>query len=134
MTNRKSGADFERSFAEMVASRGAWAHLMRQDSSGQPADVIVVYHGMPILVDCKVCESDRFEFRRMEPNQRDAMDHWLALGNPATFFALRDSGGNVWMLNYSWAKAFEEAGNGSIKCEARSPYVLSFEEWMEWLT
>ena len=132
-SNRKSGADFERTFGEMLASKGIWAHLMRQDASGQPADVIAVARGLPILIDCKVCESDRFEFRRMEPNQRDAMDYWLSLGNPSTYFALQDSKGRVYLLNYQWAKAYEEAGHASVRCETNGTYVMTFEEWIAWV-
>lgn len=132
-SNRSAGNRFEVEFAETLAANGWWAHVMKQDASGQPADVIAVYHGMAYLIDCKMCSSNRFEFRRIEPNQADAMEYWLSLGGTTPKFALRDPQGQVWMLDYAWAKVLMDQGEKSVLCEERGHRLWKLEDWLKWL-
>ena len=40
MSNKSNGTAFEREFAEMLSERGFWVHLLKNNSNGQPFDVI----------------------------------------------------------------------------------------------
>lgn len=133
ISNRASGNHFETVFAQKLAERGWWAHVMKQDASGQPADVIAVFHGMAYLIDCKVCAESRFDLSRMEPNQLDAMEYWLNLGGTTPLFALQDARGHVWMLDYWWAKSLLDDGVKSVKCEEHGHRLWRMEDWLEWI-
>ena len=133
ISNRASGNHFEMDFAMDLAKHGWWAHVMKQDSSGQPADVIAVYHGYAYLIDCKVCADNRFDLSRIEPNQWDAMQYWLNLHGSTPLFALKDGDGQVWMLDYIWARSLMEEGVKSVKCEERGHRLWGMEDWLEWI-
>lgn len=64
--NKKNGNHFEEEFCELLALHGFWAHNMAQNQVGQPADVIAVKNGIPVLIDCKECETNRFPLSRIE--------------------------------------------------------------------
>lgn len=91
-SNRKMGNDFEKEFCELMSEEGYWVHLMTQDNAGQPADVIAVKNGIPILVDCKNCENEVFDLRRIEGNQITAMQLWRECGNWHCWFAVKWKG------------------------------------------
>ena len=43
MSNKKLGNKFENEFADILADEfGFWVHLLNQNKSGQPADIIAV--------------------------------------------------------------------------------------------
>ena len=75
-SNKKNGNRFEEEFCKLLAEHGFWAHNMAQNQVGQPADVIAVKNGIPILIDCKECETNRFPLSRIEGNQEGAMTRW----------------------------------------------------------
>lgn len=52
--NKKNGNHFEEEFCELLALHGFWAHNMAQNQVGQPADVIAVKNGIPVLIDCNL--------------------------------------------------------------------------------
>ena len=58
-SNKKNGNHFEEEFCELLALHGFWAHNMAQNQVGQPADVIAVKNGIPVLIDCKVERQDK---------------------------------------------------------------------------
>ena len=130
MNNQKLGAKFEKEFCEELAKRGFWVHRMAQNSAGQqPADVIAAYYGIAYLIDCKVCSDDYFPFSRMEENQRMAMQKWLELKGTSPAFALKDSKGNIWMLDFEWALMQENSGQKGIRCEKGHRWLLTLDEW-----
>lgn len=134
MSNIKDGTRFEKEFCEVLADNGFWVHRIVQNSAGQqPADIIAVYHGIAYLIDCKVCANDRFRFSRIEDNQRMAMDKWVALKGTMPKFALKDSKGRIWMLDYQRAKAEEEAGFKGVPCGEGRKFLVSLDEWLEWV-
>lgn len=134
-SNIKIGSKFEREFCELLATKGFWVHRMAQNNAGQqPADVLAVYHGTAYLIDCKVCSDDRFPFSRMEDNQRMAMDKWISCQGSMPKFALKDSKGRIWMLDYQWAVAKEEAGDKGVACVKDRMFLVPFEEWLGWVT
>ena len=89
MSNKKNGNDFEQEFCELLAENGFWAHNMANRKNGQPADVIAARNSCAYLIDCKVCENDRFDFKRVEENQRLAMERWFNCGNGTGWFAIK---------------------------------------------
>lgn len=89
MSNKKLGNSFESEFCETLAEEGFWCHNMAQNADGQPADVIAVKGGDAYLIDCKVCSRNRFQFSRIEDNQRLSMEMWRECGNGEGWFALR---------------------------------------------
>ena len=87
--NKKNGNHFEEEFCELLALHGFWAHNMAQNQVGQPADVIAVKNGIPVLIDCKECETNRFPLSRIEGNQEGAMTLWEQTGNEHCYFAMK---------------------------------------------
>lgn len=65
VSNKKLGTGFERKFAQFLSSNGFWVHLLTQNNSGQPADVLAARKGQPFLIDCKVCQNGIFKIDRM---------------------------------------------------------------------
>ncbi len=89
MINKKLGNDFEREFAEKLSEIGYWVHLLNQNSSGQPADLIAVKNGNGFLIDCKVCTNSYFLLSRIEENQKLAARHWKECNNGDFYFAIK---------------------------------------------
>lgn len=98
--NRTTGVRFEKQFCDAMAEHGFWVHNMAQNQAGQPADVIAVKNKWALLIDCKVCEHDKFPLRRIEPNQHTAMQKWEKCGNGAAWFALKTRDRDVYMISY----------------------------------
>ena len=135
MSNIKDGLKFERELCQILSENGFWVHQVSQNSGGQqPADVFAVYLGIAYLIDCKVCSDDRFRFSRMEDNQRMAMDKWVKLKGTMPKFALKDSKGRIWMLDYQWAIAKEEAGHKGVACAKDGIFIVPLQEWLGWIT
>ena len=112
MSNKSNGTAFEREFAQMLSERGFWVHLLKDNSNGQPFDVIGAMHDTPYAFDCKDCTGKNFELRRMEENQRNAMQLWL----DREYTATDQSVPGRWRQNpssvRSW-KAYPEVHTGS---------------------
>lgn len=92
-SNKKIGNTFETELCETLFEYGFWSHNFTQNQAGQPADVIAVRNMRPYLIDCKVCEHDRFLLTRIEENQMNAMKLWQSCGNGSGWFALKISSG-----------------------------------------
>lgn len=129
MTNKKSGNDFEREFAELLSEQGFWAHLLSQNQTGQPADVIAVKKDIAYLIDCKVCQNDRFSFSRIEPNQEAAMTLWEQRGNVNCYFALKDSRGEIFMVHFDEIQ-IRQMVHGQTGITGFTE-LQTFEEWLE---
>lgn len=97
-SNKKKGTTFEEEFAEFLSAHGFWVHLLTQNATGQPADIIAAKNGVSLLIDCKVCEKDLFRMDRIEENQWTAMSLWRACGNGEGWFALKTSDGAISMF------------------------------------
>ena len=98
-SNRKTGTTFEQELCQTLSRYGFWAHNLAQNRQGQPFDVIAARNGKTYIIDCKVCEHNRFPLSRMEENQRSAMELWRSTGNGEGWFALRLSGGSIYMVS-----------------------------------
>lgn len=98
-SNRAVGNEFEQDLCEMLFECGFWSHNLKQNNSGQPADVIAVRNKVAYLIDAKDCSSKGFDLRRIEENQILSMRLWEECGNGQGWFALRVNE-EVYMLSY----------------------------------
>jgi hypothetical protein len=87
-------------FAELMYSRGWWAHRITDNLNGQPSDVMIARNNITVLVDCKVCENRTFPFDRIEYNQEYSMGLWKFAGNSHAVFALKVAG-EIRIMNYA---------------------------------
>lgn len=88
-SNRAVGNSFEQELCDRLFGYGFWAHNLKQDNSGQPADVLAVRNKVAYLIDCKDCSVKGFDRRRIEENQKLAMELWEQCGNGQGWFALK---------------------------------------------
>lgn len=98
MSNRSVGNAFEQELCELLSAYGFWAHNLKQDNSGQPADVIAARNKISYLIDCKDCSAKGFDLRRVEENQINAMQLWNECGNGQGWFAIKIPTGDIYML------------------------------------
>ena len=96
-SNRAVGNAFESELCNLLFDNGFWAHNLKQDNSGQPADVIAVRNKVAYLIDCKDCSAKGFDLRRIEDNQITAMDLWEQCGNGQGWFAIKVND-EIWMM------------------------------------
>ena len=97
-SNRAVGNAFEQELCDLLYAYGFWAHNLKQDNSGQPADVIAVRNKIAYLIDCKDCSAKGFDLRRVEDNQITAMQLWDECGNGQGWFAIKVPTGDIYML------------------------------------
>lgn len=97
-SNRAVGNAFEQELCDLLYAYGFWAHNLKQDNSGQPADVIAVRNKIAYLIDCKDCSAKGFDLRRVEENQITAMQLWDECGNGQGWFAIKVPTGDIYML------------------------------------
>ncbi len=88
-SNRAVGNAFEQELCQLLFEEGFWAHNLKQDNAGQPADVIAVRNQTAYLIDCKDCSAKGFDLRRIEDNQVTAMQLWNECGNGQGWFAIK---------------------------------------------
>lgn len=70
-TNIKTGTQAEQSVAEYISKKGYWVGDFNKSSSGsQPFDQIALTHNITLAYDVKHCIDDRFDFVRVEENQK----------------------------------------------------------------
>lgn len=124
-SNRAVGNAFEQELCQLLYDRGFWAHNLKQDNSGQPADVIATRNKVAYLIDCKDCSAKGFDLRRVEENQMTAMELWEMCGNGQGWFALKINGA-IWMmpkftmlayLNHQSTLSFAEIYESAIPLE-----------------
>ena len=105
MNNRKLGNTFEQDLCDLLYGYGFWAKNLKQDSAGQPADIIAVRNGKAYLIDAKVCSDGKFPLSRVEENQDLAMTFWKECGNGEGWFALKVNE-DIYMIPYFTIKAY----------------------------
>ena len=127
MSNKTVGNQFEKEFCEMLGRNGFWVHNFQQNKDGQPADVIVVKGDRTWLIDCKVCENDRFSLSRIEPNQHTAMRYWERVTAYCGYFALKTSDG-IYIIPYS---TFGYLTKASLSLDEIRQYGMEVEEWIQ---
>ncbi len=109
--NKKSGNQGEKDLCELLREHGIWAHRLADKMGGQPFDIIAVKNNTAIALDSKICETGKFMFSRVEPNQETAMQLWKECGNDYVGFALWDTLGEKWrFLLYDDYKTMKRGG------------------------
>lgn len=132
-TNRKDGLRFETELCEKLARCGWWAHDMTQNAAGQPADVIAVRINHAVLIDCKVCSTDKFPLSRIEPNQELAMGIWLEKGNQHAYFAVKYPSGKVYMCHYDDIRWLKKQKVSSIPEAFAQKCFHDLNFWIDWM-
>lgn len=131
--NRSNGGRFEQELAEILSENGFWAHVMQQNKSGQPADVIAVKGKYHTLIDCKVISEDPpvFKLARVEENQQLAMDRFLTRGKELCWFAMRMPDGNIWMVGQNKIEYFLRVKKAYMTYEEIRQYGWDLEKWLK---
>ena len=131
MSNRKIGDDFEVEFASILAANGFWVHRLKQNSAGQPFDIIAVRNGYAAAIDCKVCEKDVFEISRVEENQANAMTLWSDCGNGRGWFAVKFSDETIFMLSFAWIEYWEKYFGSRMTRQTIEHYGEDLHDWIQ---
>lgn len=134
VSNKKTGSDFEREFAELLASKGFWVHLFQDNKNGQPCDIVAAWNGVTYLFDCKNCEKDYFLLRRMEENQYNAMHLFELTGNEKGKFALRFSNQKIYLIDYDLIKHLQSRGIKQINEPICERHGSNIETWLNDIT
>ena len=128
MNNKKLGNDFENKFSEILFKNGFWVHLLNQNASGQPADVIAAKNHKAYLIDCKVCSGNSFKLDRVESNQNMAMDLWKSCGNGEGWFAV-EINERIFMIPHFSIKTLTHEKSVMNESEIYE-YGIMLDEWM----
>lgn len=105
-SNRAVGNSFEQELCDKLFDYGFWAHNLTQNRAGQPADVIAAKDGTAVLIDCKDCEQNKFDLKRVEDNQITAMRLWEECGNDQGWFAIKIND-EIYMTSYTIVMLFK---------------------------
>lgn len=127
-SNRAVGNAVEQEFCDILFGYGWWSHNLKQNSSGQPADVIAVKNEKAFLIDCKDCAGGKFELRRVEDNQITAMEFWQECGNDCGWFALRLNGKFYMLSSYQIPLGQTQK---SLSADEIRTKCLPLEKWVE---
>ena len=129
MINKKLGNDFEQELCEIFADAGYWTHNFANRKNGQPADIIAVKSGGAYLIDAKVCSYEVFPFRRIEDNQRLAMDMWQECGNTTPYFALKCRN-EIYMMDWNTIKDLIKKGKKQLNLDDMNKYGTRIATWL----
>lgn len=129
LINKKLGNDFEQEICEILADAGYWTHNFANRKNGQPADIIAVKNGGAYLIDAKVCTFDVFAFRRIEENQRYAMEAWILSGNTDPYFAIKCKD-ETYMVSYVTINDLERRGKKQLNKEDMEKHGTRLATWL----
>lgn len=129
ISNKKLGNRFEEELCEILAKNGWWAHNLAQNQAGQPADVIAVKNSTAILIDCKVCQNNKFPTSRVECNQESAMNLWNSCGNGQGYFAMKLMSGVIHMVGFEALSSALKANQNALS----ESDLISYPTLNEWL-
>ena len=129
-SNRAVGNAFEQELCDLLYAYGFWAHNLKQDNSGQPADVIAAKNKIAYLIDCKDCSAKGFDLRRVEENQINAMQLWNECGNGQGWFAIKVPTGDIYMLPLFVVLAYKSRQSSLSYAEIHE-MGKPFEDWVK---
>jgi Holliday junction resolvase len=133
--NRTNGGRFEQEFAEILFKNGFWAHVMQQNKSGQPSDIIAVKGKFHTMIDAKVCEKGEFPFDRIEENQKTAMRMFQRRCGELCYFALKipaDGGGYmIRLVSLERLMTLLSRGEKQLSRRTIENETWSLEKWLE---
>lgn len=130
MNNKQLGNKFEIEFCQMLSKNGFWCHRLQDNKNGQPADIIASKGNKAALIDCKVCENNKFQLSRMEENQINAMQKWRKTGNVFANFAILMND-EVRVLNLETLMKLKRIGVKTLNEEDIINYSIPYESWKE---
>ena len=130
--NRSTGGRFEQDLAITLADNGFWCHVMQQNKSGQPADIIAVKGHFHTLIDCKVIsDNNGFPFERVEENQKYAMRMFQKRCCELCYFALKLPDGTIWMISLERIETLKVRGKKKITDNEIRTQTWSLAKWLE---
>ena len=130
--NRTQGGKFEQELSHLLAGRGFWVHVMQQNRSGQPADIIAVKGRYHTLIDCKVVSDDGgFPFERVEDNQKLAMRMFQRKCCELCYFAIRLPDDEIRMVSLERLETLKSRGLKRISDKALRTQTWSLEKWLD---
>ena len=131
MSNKQLGNAFERDLAMLLFRKGFWVHPVVPNAAGQqPADLLAIKDGRAYLIDAKVCSGKYFPFKRIEENQRSAMELWKECGNGSGWFAFRIEGDEeVYFISYHRLQQREMLGDVAISVNDIRTSGLTMSDW-----
>ena len=132
MSNKATGTQFEREFAQALSEHGFWVHRFQDNQNGQPCDVIAARSGNAYLIDCKDCQSSFFPLSRMEENQLNAMKLFEFTGNGSGKFAIRFEPGEIYLVSYWQLVALKDKGYKRVDRVDCRLYGMELSNWLAW--
>ena len=129
MNNKVLGSNFEKDFANFLASKNYWVHFIEgaAHTGSQPCDIIAIKRDFPELYDCKTLNNKNglFPISRIEENQRLAYERVRECRNPETIFSLSI----LWNNNLYYVDFDDiDFNKKSIDLKEISPYKENFYE------
>ena len=129
--NRTVGGRFEQELAVKLHEAGFWVHVMQQNKSGQPADLIAIKGKFHTLIDCKVVSDGKgFPFERVEENQRNAMRMFHKKCSDLCFFAIRLPDESIWMVPMERIEVLECRGKRRLLDDEIRTQTWPLERWL----
>ena len=130
--NRSTGGRFEQELSHTLAEAGFWVHVLQQNKSGQPADIIAVIGHYHTLIDCKVISDDKgFSFERMEENQKSAMRMFHKKCSEPCYFALKLPDETVWMISMERLETQRNRGKRRLMDAEIREQAWSLDKWID---
>lgn len=141
--NRSNGNRFEQELSHILAENGFWSHVMQQNKSGQPADIIAVKGKFHTLIDGKVVSdaTEGFPFKNIRENQRTAMRMFTRRSGELCYFAIRLPNGkdeleppydNVRLISLSRIEVLEGRGHKSITPKMMETETFMLKDWLDY--
>ena len=130
--NRTVGGKFEQELAKALAEHGFWVHVMQQNKSGQPADIVAVKGKFHTLIDCKVISDTKgFPLERVEENQKLAMRMFQRRGGELCYFALKLPDESVWLVSLERLETLKNRGRKRLTDNDIRTGTWSLESWLD---
>ena len=130
--NRTNGGKFEQEMSHILAEAGFWSHVMQQNKSGQPADIVAVKGKFHTLIDCKVISDTKgFSFDRIEDNQKMAMRTFQRKCGELCYFAFKLPDDSIWMVSLERLETLRNRGKKRILDEEIRSQTWSLQNWLE---
>lgn len=130
--NRTMGGQFEQEMAVILYDAGFWVHVLQQNKSGQPADIIAVKGKYHTLIDCKVIsDSKGFPFERIEENQKSAMRMFQKRCGELCYFALKLPDGVIRIVSLERMETMRNRGKTRLTDDEIRKETWPLESWLE---
>jgi len=130
--NRTNGGRFEQDLSHKLAEAGFWVHVLQQNKSGQPADIIAVKGHFHTLIDCKVVSDDKgFPFDRIEENQKFAMRMFHRKCCESCYFSIRLPDESVWMVSLERLENLRGTGRKRLTEREIRTKTWPLDRWLE---